>query len=312
VFLNNDTVVPPGWLAALVAPLRDPALGAVNPVTNRIGTPAEVGAHGDGTYGAFLKRAAERASEQAGVLRPVRMLALFCMALRRETWDRVGVLDEGFETGLFEDDDYSYRLGLAGLGMACAEGVLVHHFGEASFGDLVSDGRYGSLYRRNRDRFEEKWGVDSLPRETGRDPAYERLVERVKGEVGNRLPADATVAVVSRGDDRLLDLGLATAWHFPRGEAGVYAGHYPADGPEAIRQLENVREQGATHFLLPQTGFWWLEHYDELRAHLETSGGVMARSEDLILYRLDDSAKVSSRPDTGKERLPRPKEDASP
>ncbi|HSG08990.1 MAG TPA: glycosyltransferase family 2 protein, partial [Longimicrobiales bacterium] len=148
VFLNNDTVVAPGWLTALVAPLRDPALGAVNPVTNRIGTPAEVGAHGAGTYGAFLKRAAERSREQAGVLRPVRMLALFCMALRRETWDRVGALDEGFETGLFEDDDYSFRLGLSGLGMACAEGVLVHHFGEASFGDLVPDGRYGSLYRR--------------------------------------------------------------------------------------------------------------------------------------------------------------------
>jgi hypothetical protein len=219
------------------------------------------------------------------------MLALFCMALRRETWDRVGVLDEGFETGLFEDDDYSRRLELAGLGMACVEGVLVHHFGQASFGDLVSAGRYGPLYRRNQERFQKKWGLDGLPRETAPDPAYELLVERVRQEVGHRLPEAAKVAVVSRGDDRLLDLGPATAWHFPRGEGGVFAGHYPADGSEAIDHLETVRRGGATHFLVPQPAFWWLEHYQGLRGHLDGSGQILVCSDDLILYQFNDSAE---------------------
>ena len=35
----------------------------------------------------------------------------------------------------------------------------------------------------------------------------------------SRVPADATVLVISRGDDHLLDLGGLAAWHFPQDEA---------------------------------------------------------------------------------------------
>jgi len=42
VLLNNDTIVPPGWLAGLARRLNDDTVGAVGPVTNRIGNEAEV------------------------------------------------------------------------------------------------------------------------------------------------------------------------------------------------------------------------------------------------------------------------------
>jgi GT2 family glycosyltransferase len=35
VLLNNDTIVPPGWLAGLSRTLDDPAIGLAGPVTNR-------------------------------------------------------------------------------------------------------------------------------------------------------------------------------------------------------------------------------------------------------------------------------------
>ena len=43
------------------------------------------------------------------------------------------------------------------------------------------------------------------------------------------MPLEATVMVVSKGDDELLKLGGRRALHFPQNEAGEYAGHYPAD-----------------------------------------------------------------------------------
>ena len=52
---------------------------------------------------------------------------------RRETFDRVGRLDERYEIGMFEDDDYALRLAAAGLRLAVARDSFVHHAGRGSF-----------------------------------------------------------------------------------------------------------------------------------------------------------------------------------
>lgn len=285
VFLNNDTVLAPGWLERLARHLEDPGVGAVNPVTNRIGTEAEVGG-GARDYGGFLELAARRAREREGERRAVEMLAFFCLALQRSVWEEVGELDEAYGQGLFEDDDYSVRLVRAGYRLWCAEDVLVHHFGEAAFGALVPDGRYGRLFERNRRRFEAKWGRTWVRRKAAPDGEYRSLVARVRADAGKALPGGVTVVVVSRGDDELLDLPGQTAWHFPRQDDGGWAGHYPADGEEAVAQLEGQRRRGAGYLLLPRPAFWWLEHYRELRGHLELHGEEVMRTDDLRLYRL--------------------------
>ncbi len=167
--------------------------------------------------------------------------------MRRDVYERVGALDERFEIGLFEDDDYSPRMREAGLRVVCAEDVFVHHFGEASFGELVPTGRYGgALPRRTRRRFEEKWGVTWQPHLRRPNAWYRDLVERIREVVDRELPPDATVLVVSDGDDELLRLGASRrGWHFPQMEDGTYAGHHPGDSAEAIAHLESLREQGS-------------------------------------------------------------------
>ena len=216
------------------------------------------------------------------------MLAFFCLALRRSTWDEVGDLDESFGRGLFEDDDYSMRLVRAGCRLWCAEDVFVHHFGEASFGDLVPDGTYGQLFERNRQRFEAKWD-----RPWRREPRfgsgdYGALVSRIRRAVGESLPGGATVAVVSRGDETLLALQEQTAWHFPQQDDGTWAGHYPSDGGAAVDQLERLRLRGADYILFPRPAFWWLQHYGDLNRHLSLHGEEVMGTEDLRLYRLRD------------------------
>ena len=290
VFLNNDTVLAPGWLEGLLAHLADPSVGAVGPLTNRSGTEADLGCS-PRTLGDFLSLAGRRREAETGAAREVEMLALFCLALRRGVWEEVGPLDEGFGLGLFEDDDLSWRLRRAGYRLLCAEDVLVHHFGEASFGELVPGGEHGRLFQRNKARFESKWRTAWVRPGSGPDQRYRRLVGRVREAVAQRVPAGARVAVVSRGDRELLDLGSAAGLHFPMAEDGGWAGHYPADGREALEALATVRRAGADHLLVPEPAFWWLDHYHELGRHLCEHGEEIMRNDDLRLYRLAEPAR---------------------
>ena len=73
---------------------------------------------------------------------------MFCLAMRRDAFERIGPLDQRFEIGMLEDDDYSLRAREAGYRVVCAEDTLVHHFGETSFGKLVAAGDYDSCWRR--------------------------------------------------------------------------------------------------------------------------------------------------------------------
>ena len=140
----------------------------------------------------------------------------------------------------------------AGYRVVCAEDAFVHHFGEASFGELVPTGRYGELFRANKARFEEKWGVTWQPHLRRPNAWYRDLVERIRDVVDRELPPDATVLVVSNGDDELLKLGASRrGWHFPQMEDGTYAGYHPGDRAEAIAHLEALRGEGRRVHRLP-------------------------------------------------------------
>jgi GT2 family glycosyltransferase len=95
--------------------------------------------------------------EHDGQTFDIPMLAMFCVAMRRDAWERVGALDERFGIGMFEDDDYSRRVKAAGYRIACARDSFVHHQMGASFGRLRPP-EYQALFERNRRLYEEKWG----------------------------------------------------------------------------------------------------------------------------------------------------------
>src|SRR5262245_28835257 len=138
VLLNDDTVVPPGWLGPLCQHAASPGIGLVGPVTNRIGNEAQVDADYD-TYEDFLRFAEQRASRH-NTLFDIPMLTMFCLAMTRGVFDNIGPLDERFALGFFEDDDYSLRVRARGYRIVCLEGVFIHHFGETSFGKLAATG----------------------------------------------------------------------------------------------------------------------------------------------------------------------------
>jgi hypothetical protein len=179
-----------------------------------------------------------------------------------------GPLDTRFQIGLFEDDDLSMRVRAAGYRVACAEDVFVHHFGQASIGRLGPTGQYGALFHATRQRWEEKWQTPWTPYVKRTRPDYDALVAAVRQLVHDVTPPGATVLVLSKGDDQLLRFADRRGWHFPQGEDGGYAGHYPADSDACIAELERLRQRGADFLLIPETARWWLQHYTRFAEHL--------------------------------------------
>jgi GT2 family glycosyltransferase len=161
VFLNNDTIVTPGWLARLIYYLRDSAVGMVGPVTNWSGNESRIDVPYSSPEGidAF---AMSRARQHLGEIFDIKTLALFCAAVRRDTINAVGELDERFGIGMFEDDDYALRVRRLGLRVVCAEDVFIHHWGRASFARLDEE-FYRALFDENRRKFEDKWGIKWEP-----------------------------------------------------------------------------------------------------------------------------------------------------
>jgi SAM-dependent methyltransferase/glycosyltransferase involved in cell wall biosynthesis len=107
--------------------------------------------------------------------------------------------------------------------------------------------------------------------------------QRIKEVVRTSVPAGANVLVISKGDDNLLSLEGRYGSHFPQTEGGVYAGFHPANSTDAIAHLEDLRARGAGFFLIPSAAFWWLDHYSELRQHLESNYRLVTFNEDTCL-----------------------------
>jgi glycosyltransferase involved in cell wall biosynthesis len=124
---------------------------------------------------------------------------------------------------------------------------------------------------------------------SGQAAQYQRLVQEIRKAIPRCVPRGSTVLVVSRGDGELLKLRGLTAWHFPRTKNGTYAGHHPADSVEAIEHLEALRDKGAGFLFFPRTACWWLEHYAQLRRHLDRHYRSLWRNDHGILYALADA-----------------------
>ena len=158
VLLNNDTIVPRGWLTRLGRHLEDPDLGIVGPATNRSCNEAQLDIPYQ-TFGEFQAVARAQTLHHDGELYPIRMPMMFCAAFRRNTYKRLGPLDERFEVGLFEDEDYALRAKAEGFQVVWTPEVYVHHAYHASIGKLLPTGDYKRLVKLNQGRFEEKWGI---------------------------------------------------------------------------------------------------------------------------------------------------------
>jgi len=175
VLLNNDTLVTPGWLDSLLMPLEgDRSIGLICPVTNSAGNEQMVLLPSLNEEN-YVEVAGQYTRRNTGHLFDTEKLGFYCVAMRREVMEKVGLLDEGFGLGMFEDDDYCLRVRKAGYRLAVNEGCFIYHKGSLSFKRLDNE-EYQEIFQRNREYYRRKHGQPWLFNDL--TLAYYRHMER--------------------------------------------------------------------------------------------------------------------------------------
>ena len=161
LLLNNDVVVTEGWLSGLIECISSaPDTGIIGPMTNNISGPQKVIDADYRTMGRLPDYARSFREKNRHRRIPFRRIVGFCMLFRHRLADSIGLLDESFGTGNFEDDDFCLRAAIEGFRNLIAGDVFIHHYGSRSFTGNRID--YGSAMHGNRKVFSDKWsGIDS-------------------------------------------------------------------------------------------------------------------------------------------------------
>lgn len=156
ILLNSDTEAPVGMIEKLVNHfVGNHKLGMVGPVTNAAGNEQAILVTTE-TIAEKIEQGLRYANGGGNELLETYRMDFHCVAIAREVINQVGLLDEEFGRGYYEDFDYSLRVKQAGYDLRVAEDVFIYHRGSASFGKLPLETR--ALMKRNKKRMMHKHG----------------------------------------------------------------------------------------------------------------------------------------------------------
>jgi len=147
-FLNNDTQVSEGWLKEMIRVAEaEEDIGIVNPNSNTLGCKPK--------RAETLDSLTKRLKSYTGEWSELALATGFCMLVKRKVIQKVGLFDEIYGMGTFEDADFSKRAQGIGYLCVCARAAYVYHQERRSF---IRFKRFNQDFNRNQQIFSSKWG----------------------------------------------------------------------------------------------------------------------------------------------------------
>lgn len=262
-FLNNDTIVLPGWLDELVAPLADEGVGLTcSKLLNTDGSLQEAGGivWADGSawnYG----RGKDPRDHAFNFVRDTDYGSGAAIAVRRAVWTELGGFDETFAPAYCEDADLAFRLRRAGYR------TLYTPFSEVIHHEGVSHGRdervgIKAYQVANLATLKARWATELEERHRPSGTSVPIAAARSGGKV-RILVVDHDIPQPDRDAGSramhgylrfLVDSGLQVAfWSMNRTTDRAYRATYQRWG------VEVVYDEGLT-LTFPR---WWAQRGDE-------------------------------------------------
>lgn len=167
VIANNDLIFTPKWLEHMLDAMTTipiPKLGLVGPMSNFAGGTQgmEANYRTSNDLVAFAESHYARNKghwHEAGVV--VGLLMLFSRAF----FNDVGLFDERFFPGTWEENDWELRGALKGWRYAVDRSTFIHHYGSKTIQTVEDSKDQRKNFVTNRTRFREKWNGPESPYE---------------------------------------------------------------------------------------------------------------------------------------------------
>ncbi|MGG7176587.1 methyltransferase domain-containing protein [Clostridium paraputrificum] len=157
--LNNDTVIMPNSILNLrIGLYSDEEVGATGAVSNSVAYYQQISEVYDDFDGYMDFALKNNIADENSYESRVKLIG-FAMLIKRNVLDKVGLLDERFTPGNFEDDDISLRILMEGYKLLLCRDSYIHHFGSVSF--KKDKKGFNEVLKINSKKFEEKWGFVS-------------------------------------------------------------------------------------------------------------------------------------------------------
>lgn len=149
--LNNDVICGTDWLRRCIELMqREPDIAIVNPRGNERSENSRV--KDVNSYARKL------ASEQDKRFTELDHCSGFCMVVQGRLFSEIGRLDEIFDGGYFEDNDFSHRAQAAGYRCAQCDDAFVLHLVSQSFKKMPAEQKR-RMIARNEEICRQRWGA---------------------------------------------------------------------------------------------------------------------------------------------------------
>ncbi len=175
ILLNNDTIInSSGWLDNLCFVLeKDDNIGLVGPLCSGSNQSPRFLTYYDKRFPKDIFKKYKTAETHKEIdeyvqreyknfyLKTYDRLAFFCVMIRLEVFNDIGLLSEDYGLGYYDDDDFCERSVRSGWDLAIACDTFITHKAEKSFQNKFTKAKWDKikerLYKKNKDIFEKKF-----------------------------------------------------------------------------------------------------------------------------------------------------------
>jgi len=150
--LNNDIILSRGWFEGLLA------------FAEKKGADIACPAYREGEYNYDI---ADYSTDYTRHMQKVSRMGVahgICFMVHRRVFERIGLFDEKFRVGQYEDADFFRRARHAGFTLGITGRSFIHHFGSATQKSLQQSGETEYYGNENRAYYRNKHGLSFLKR----------------------------------------------------------------------------------------------------------------------------------------------------